>query len=478
MTKPLKAIGIVRVSHVGGREGESFISPDDQRNKIGTLCEREGLELVTVAEELDTSGGRSLEKRPGLLQAVEAVEAGDAKAIVVAYASRLARSLSIKEQVVSRVEAAGGRVLSVDFGPLGEATASDWLSGTLIMAFAEYQRREAKERFETAQENAVRLGIYPFPEVPAGYVKKDRRLAPDPETAPVIAEAFAMRDAGKSVRQVHAYLNANGVERKLSSVAKILSNPLYIGRLEYGKFVNPESHEPIVDAALFNRVRGKIEPAGRNAKSAKLLARLGVLRCSSCGSRMTASNCRGGTYELYRCGRREECDAPVGIGANIIEPWIEKTTQWALSEFEGRKSNDAGVRAAEAALTRAKGTTEAFIEGCDGLDGAAIKAKITKLLEVEAKAQEAYDEIAEAETSITSVTTLGDWDDFDLDTKRGLIKAFFESITVLPANGIVGTERIRYKLKLIDPLPASRRTADALLPEAVSEVARVLNRAA
>jgi DNA invertase Pin-like site-specific DNA recombinase len=473
------AIGIVRVSSVAGREGESFISPTDQRKRIENLCEREKLSLSECFEELDTSGGRSLEKRPGLLRAVEAVEAGEAKAIVVAYASRLARSLRVKEQVVTRVEAAGGRVLTVDFGPLGEATASDWLSGTLIMAFAEYQRREAKERFQTAQENAVRIGVYPFPEVPPGYIKAaDRRLVVDPATAPIMVEAFAMRDVGKSFRQIHAYLKSQGIDRQLSSMTKLLSNPLYIGRLEYGEFVNSESHEPIIDAATFKRVKDRIEPAGRQAKSDKLLSRLGILRCSTCGSRMTASSCRSGTYELYRCGKREECEHPVGIGAHIIEPQIEKLTKWALSELEGRKSNDASVKEAEAALAKARAATEAFVQGTEGLDAAVIKTRVSELLRAEAEAQQAYNRIADCETSLSRVTTMRNWDDFDLDTKRGLIRAFFEKITVLPANGIIGAERIRYKLRIADELPESRRTSDAMLPAAVAEAIRVLNRAA
>lgn len=456
---PTNAIGIIRVSSVGGRDGESFISPDDQRNRIATLCEREGLELVSVAEEMDTSGGNTLDKRPGLLKAVEAVEAGAAKAIVVAYASRLARSLTVKEQVVRRVEAAGGRVLSVDFGPLGEATASDWLSGTLIMAFAEYQRRESKERFATAQENAVKLGIYPFPEVPAGYVKTDRRLAIDPKTAPVIAEAFAMRDAGKSMRQIHAYLNAHGVERKLSSVAKILSNPLYIGRLDYGKFSNPESHEPIIDVALFKRVAGKVEPQGRLAKSEKLLARLGVLRCGSCGGRMSASNCRGGSYELYRCGKREECDQPVSISAPIAEAVVSEAVKRHIADVEGRASMAENIRRAEQELTGAQQALSAAIEAFSGFeDMQATKDKLKALrADVEA-AQKRRDQLGTGST----LTVLGTaWNDMTFDQRRSMIRAVVHDAVV--RKGGKGAERIHVRYQGSFLGKQSKRKAEAEL---------------
>lgn len=53
----MKAIGYVRVSRVGKREGDSFLSRELQRESIDPVYQREGLELVEVLEELDRSGG-------------------------------------------------------------------------------------------------------------------------------------------------------------------------------------------------------------------------------------------------------------------------------------------------------------------------------------------------------------------------------------------------------------------------------------
>lgn len=73
---PKRAIGIVRVSQVNGRSGESFHSPDTQRERIRDACQRNGWDLLAVHEELDVSGGKPLAQRPGLLAAVLAVEQG------------------------------------------------------------------------------------------------------------------------------------------------------------------------------------------------------------------------------------------------------------------------------------------------------------------------------------------------------------------------------------------------------------------
>ena len=68
-------------------------------------------------------------------------------------------------------------------------------------------------------------------------------------------------------------------------------------------------HEAIVkDRGLFERVQRRTVSRGRQAKSERLLARLGVLRCGTCGSRMVinsySGNYRGGDTSAKRCRRR------------------------------------------------------------------------------------------------------------------------------------------------------------------------------
>jgi len=75
------AIGIIRVSErkqrgkKPGRE-DSFVSPHDQLARIKETCERQGLTLKSTADEIDVSGGKPLDERRGLREAIEAIEAG------------------------------------------------------------------------------------------------------------------------------------------------------------------------------------------------------------------------------------------------------------------------------------------------------------------------------------------------------------------------------------------------------------------
>jgi hypothetical protein len=56
-TKQRRAIGIFRVSQVNGREGDSFASPAEQRDRIEAACERDGLTLLRIEDEANVSGG-------------------------------------------------------------------------------------------------------------------------------------------------------------------------------------------------------------------------------------------------------------------------------------------------------------------------------------------------------------------------------------------------------------------------------------
>src|SRR4029450_13414645 len=105
-----RAVGVIRISRVGDREGDRFISPITQREAIERLCAQRGWRLVDIFEEPNVSGGRALNRRPGLMNAVKAIEARRADVLVVAFFDRLARSVKVFGEVLERVEAAGGSV--------------------------------------------------------------------------------------------------------------------------------------------------------------------------------------------------------------------------------------------------------------------------------------------------------------------------------------------------------------------------------
>jgi hypothetical protein len=120
-----RAIGIVRVSQVTGREGESFASPGKQRDRVHAACERDGAR----AARRDGGAGRQRRQATRRAARVAAVEAGAADVIVAAYFDRLVRSVRVRDELVTRVESTCGQVLAIDAGRITNGSAGQWLSG-------------------------------------------------------------------------------------------------------------------------------------------------------------------------------------------------------------------------------------------------------------------------------------------------------------------------------------------------------------
>lgn len=430
------AIGIVRVSQVAGREGESFASPGMQRDKIEAACEREGLNLLDVIEELDVSGGTPLDLREGLRTAIEAVEAGKVGVIVGAYFDRLFRSLAVQGEVIARVEAAGGRLLAVDVGAVTNATAAQWLSGTQHGMMSEYFRRVSAERSAGAVRRAVERGVPPWPNVTPGYVRgDDRRFYPDPAKSPIVARAFQMRAAGSTVKDVRAFLREHDIDVTYHGATTLLCSRVVLGEIHFGKLVNLEAHAPIVDRHLWQAVQRVKVSRGRRAKSDRLLARLGVLRCGSCGARMVVGTANHGAYNLYRCPPNGDCTRRVTIGAEIAEAVVSDAVRGALANVEGRASAEQGIREAEQSVARAQTDLDAAVRAFGGFeDESSTRERLLELRAVVEDARAHRDQLG-GDRSVVTLNAAEDWDRLSLDGRRALIRATVARAVVAPGRG-------------------------------------------
>jgi DNA invertase Pin-like site-specific DNA recombinase len=438
-----KAIGIVRVSQVKGREGDSFASPETQAERIRAVCERDRLVLLEIDEELDVSGGANLARRPGLSRAVAAIEAGEAQVIVAAYFDRFFRNMAVQREVIERVERAGGAVLTVDMGAVSHATAAQWLSGTLMGAFAEYQRRTTGERAGEAQARAVARGALPYANVPPGLLRNDDgTLRPDPKLGPAVAQAVRMRADGATIKAVRAFLAANGIARSYHGTQHLIGSRLLLGEIHFGKLVNLHAHEPVVDRETWQAAQRVKVPRGRRAVSDRLLARLGVLRCGSCGARMVVGTANNGRYALYRCPPIGDCKARVTVSAEMVERIAIDATRTAMDDEQGKASVATDARQAQVEAERAQSALDGALRAFGGLEDE--PAAIQRLGELRAERDEAR---ARAERlggqSAALTLTADDWDRLSLEGRRALIAAVIERIVVMPGRG---AGRVRVEL--------------------------------
>lgn len=354
-TKPLDVY--VRVSRVGGREGESFISPKEQEERCRRQIAADGYKIGKVFVDLDKSGGTM--ERPAFEQAMQRVRDGVSGGIVVAKLDRFGRTVNGVREAAFEIEGHGAVFVSCA-EKIDTSTAMGRFFLTLLAGMAELELERIRENWATAHANHVARGV-PTGRAPAGYRKNgEGRLVVDEEHAPAVVEAFDLRAAGGTWAQVRDLLRERGVPTSGGkpwverTASRLLSNRTLLGEVRFGSLVQKDAHLPLpgLTPALFRKVQGtREEPAPRRRKEPALLA--GILRCAVCGGRMTLDRSvrDGKPYPFYRCRSEAHQDRP-SIGAALVEEYV---VQRALEHagtvwYERPRGGDEAYEVAQAEL--------------------------------------------------------------------------------------------------------------------------------
>jgi DNA-binding transcriptional MerR regulator len=244
-----------------------------------------------------------------------------------------------------------------------------------------------------------------------------------------------MRERGVAIAKIRTYLREHGIERSFHGVGLLLSSRVVLGEIHFGELVNLEAHEPIVDRDLWQRVQRVKVPRGRKPKSDRLLARLGVLRCASCGARMVVGSSNNSTVPAYRCPATGDCERKASIQAEKVEGIVVDHVRHVLADAEGRASVEDNAREAEADLERAQADLEAAIRTLAGLgDEQAARDRLAELRAIRDRAQERVDHLGGHRSRVV-VNAAADWDRLSLDAHRGLIRATIDRVLVAPGRG-------------------------------------------
>jgi site-specific DNA recombinase len=350
--KPSRMDQYVRVSRVAGRGGESFISPDVQREQGAAWAVSRGVEVAKVHEDLDQSGGKL--DRPGLDALLARIRAGETDGVIVSKLDRLSR-LGVGDalRLVEQITDAGGSIAALDLG-LDPTTPFGEFGMTLMLALARMERRRMSEAWEIAKTRALdrgaRLGPTPF-----GYTRlDDGTLEPHSKWAPVVTQAFRIA-ADDGVDAALAFLlketppDPSPTESRTRhkrtedhrtwtpyTVRRLLRNRTYLGETHYGDRLIRDSHTAIVDRITFERAHPGEERPKRRAAAVFPLS--GFATCAGCGEPLVGG--RGGRdkdgngLRTYRCRaslgswKGKPCPAPANVIADRLESYlIEHVTQ-------------------------------------------------------------------------------------------------------------------------------------------------------
>ena len=293
----LRLIAYIRVSQRRGRDGESFQSPIQQRERIEMTARAFGHEIVDMYEEIDESGTRA--DRPLLQRALRRIEAGEVDGLAVYKIDRFGRSQLDGLLQLRRLRSVGGVLISAGDG-LDSTTPAGRQTMGILLSIAEGQVDAIRDTWHESKARAVRRGVHPSAVPPFGYRRdRDARgkltgpLVVGPVTGPIVTDIFERAAGGEGWTSIARWLNVRGIKTQHGrdwtprAVKMMLRNEVYLGvafarsRKDEALTVrNPDAHPPLTTPDVWQRAqRPGIKHAARGARPNPLA---GILRCAGC----------------------------------------------------------------------------------------------------------------------------------------------------------------------------------------------------
>lgn len=204
------AVAYLRVST--DAQVASGLGLDAQRAAITSAASRLGLTVASWHTDEGVSGGVSLDARPGLLSALDALRRGDV--LVVAKRDRIGRDVLVSAMVERLAVRKGARIVSAAGEGTDGDTPADILMRQMLDAFSEFERRIIGARTKSALQ-AKRARGYRAGTVPFGYVADATgRLTPTPAEQRVLSLVRELRAAGYTLVAIADELNAQGFQTR------------------------------------------------------------------------------------------------------------------------------------------------------------------------------------------------------------------------------------------------------------------------
>jgi DNA invertase Pin-like site-specific DNA recombinase len=323
---PLQLDGYIRVSRVGGRDGEAFISPAEQRRQIEAWATYRNARIVRWYEELDQPG--STLNRPLLQEALARCQDGDTGGIVVSHLDRLTRNVGDFVQLLAAAREEAWNIVAVDL-QLDLASPNGEFMATLLSTMNQWNLTRIRENWSAAVGNATERGVYISARPPFGYRRRvDGRLERDPKAAPLVVELFRRRAEGESWPSLVKYLREAGHPKSRNGVITIVRNEAYLGVARQGeRHRNEAAHEALVDRETWEAAQAKHPYTPHNGSVAAMgLLVGGLLICAGCGHRMSVTgNVTTGKASYYcRAGHKTPCPGPAAIDVAVLDDWVTR----------------------------------------------------------------------------------------------------------------------------------------------------------
>ncbi len=272
------------------------------------FCDRNHFNIVEIYADRATSASKDITKRTEFLRMIQDSGKNRFEAVVVYKLDRFARSrydsatykYKLKKNNVQLISATE----NISDDPEGIILESV-LEGMAEFYSAELSQKIKRGFRESAYKHNSTGGVHPL-----GYKVENKKWVIDPDTAPLVKEAFERYAEGESVSDICHSFNQRGFKTSKksafgkSSFTKLFKNEKYIGVYKYRDYRVENAIPAIIDKDLWDRVQLRIKrntthaPGRNKAKIPYLLS--GKIFCGHCGSKMLG-NRNSTNIEYYQC---------------------------------------------------------------------------------------------------------------------------------------------------------------------------------
>lgn len=408
-----------------------------QRDDCYRLAEQLGWTIVSVYSDNDISA-YSGKPRPEYRAMLDALDRGEAQAVLAWHTDRLHRSPSELEEFISLCERRAVTVRTVQAGELDLSTPAGQMTARIVGAVARHEIDHARSRMKSAHAQAAVMGRA-HGKVAYGYrMESNGQRVPDEKTAPIVQELAKRVLSGESIYSICCDLNEREVPTPHSAarwassrVSRLLMSPTYAGMRTHLGTLTQASWEPLIDPedhrVICSLLKDPRRKTTRGSAPVHLLS--GIAKCGVCGDLLWRKKSHG--QHSYACvhnfcvSRRME---PVDL--LVSEAIIARCEQ--MTGVQDLVDDDAAEAGREAARLRAQ-----LDEFCD--KAAAGELTASSLARIEAKM---LPKIRAAEAAATAVVqpAVGEllgvnararWEQMPIASKRAVIRSLVE-VTIDP----------------------------------------------
>jgi len=320
--KTLRCAIYTRKSTEEGLE-QVFNTLDAQRDAAEAFIRSQRQEgWVAVPDKYDDGGftGANMD-RPALQRLLQNVRDGGVDCVMVYKVDRLTRSLLDFSRIMDVLDKHGVSFVSVT-QQFNTTSSLGRLTLNILLSFAQFEREMIAERTKDKMSAARRKGHWVGGRLVLGYDLSDKgaALLLNEEEAVKVRAIFALYLEHGSMMPVVQELNRRGWRLKewttrngaitggkpfaKNRLYNLLTNMVYVGKVEYGGQVYKGVHEAIVDPNVWqsvqDRLRYNFTTQGRQIRNKYGAVLKGILRCASCDVAMVHSYTQKTPNKLYR----------------------------------------------------------------------------------------------------------------------------------------------------------------------------------